>query len=100
MSTSLTAPQGGLSPRVAKKSDTYVNDIVEARSRLKEATGRVTATREEKQRRLSQILADKDNYMTRLGQGMIGPIQLKLRYQGMVRNVLLEDPLTPGFPVV
>ena len=37
--------------------------------------------------------------MKRLGQGMIGPIQLKLRYQGMVRNVLLEDPLTPGIPV-
>jgi hypothetical protein len=37
--------------------------------------------------------------MRRLGQGMIGPIQLKLRYQGMVRNVLLEDPLTPGIPV-
>ena len=100
MSTSLTATEGGLSPRVARKSDTYVNDIVEARSRLKEATGRVTATREEKQRRLSQILADKDNYMVRLGQGMIGPIQLKLRYQGMTRNVLLEDPLTPGVPVV
>jgi hypothetical protein len=31
---------------------------------------------------------------------MIGPIQLKLRYQGMTRNVLLEDPLTPGVPVM
>jgi hypothetical protein len=30
---------------------------------------------------------------------MIGPIQLKLRYQGILRNVLLEDTLTPGVPI-
>ena len=30
---------------------------------------------------------------------MIGPIQLKLRYQGVVRNVLQEDPIEPGTPV-
>jgi hypothetical protein len=30
---------------------------------------------------------------------MIGPIQLKLRYQGITRNVLVEDPVTPGTPV-
>jgi hypothetical protein len=89
-----------LAPRVAKKSDDYVAGIVEAQERLAAATGRKTATREEKQRRLAGILADKDNYMVRLGQGMIGPIQLKLRYQGMTRNVLLEDPLTPGVPVM
>ena len=89
-----------LAPRTAKKSDDYVAGIVEAQERLATATGRKTATREEKQRRLAGILADKDNYMVRLGQGMIGPIQLKLRYQGMTRNVLLEDPLTPGVPVM
>lgn len=27
---------------------------------------------------------------------MIGPIQLKLRYQGLIRNVLMEDPIAPG----
>jgi hypothetical protein len=30
---------------------------------------------------------------------MVGPIQLKLRYQGITRNVLVEDPVTPGTPV-
>lgn len=94
----------GLNPdlmrRRARKSDDYVADILKAQSRLKTATGRTKATGAEKQRRLAQILADKDNYMVRLGQGMIGPIQLKLRYQGMTRNVLLEDPLTPGVPVM
>ena len=89
-----------LAPRTAKRSDDYVAEILEAKDRLKTATGRTAATNQEKQRRLASILADKDNYMVRLGQGMIGPIQLKLRYQGMTRNVLLEDPLTPGVPVM
>jgi len=85
--------------RTAKPSDDYVQDVLKAQSKLREATGRTKATPSEKKRRLATILADKDNYMRRLGQGMIGPVQLKLRYQGMTRNVLLEDPLTPGIPV-
>jgi hypothetical protein len=83
----------------ARSADEYVADILKAQAKLKQATGRTKATGEEKKRRLASILSDKDNYMRRLGQGMIGPIQLKLRYQGMIRNVLLEDPLTPGIPV-
>jgi len=86
--------------RTAVGSDTYVEKILDAQSRLEETTGRKTASKEAKEARLSQIFADKDNYMIRLGQGMIGPIQLKLRYQGLTRNVLLEDPLTPGVPVM
>lgn len=99
MSMVMTASNPDLGRRVAKSSDEYVQEILAAQARLKRATGRETATPAEKKRRLSAILADKSNYMKRLGQGMIGPIQLKLRYQGMVRNVLLEDPLTPGIPV-
>jgi hypothetical protein len=88
-----------LMPRTAKKSDDYVDQILRAQARLKKARGTDKISTRDKQRHLAQILADRDNYMRRLGQGMIGPIQLKLRYQGMVRNVLLEDPLTPGIPV-
>ena len=88
-----------LLPRTAKKSDDYVAEILRAQAKLKEARGTTAVSSREKQRRLAAILSDKENYMKRLGQGMIGPIQLKLRYQGMVRNVLLEDPLTPGIPV-
>ena len=95
----MTASNPELGVRRAKTSDEYVREIQAAQHRLKTASGRTTATPVEKQRRLGAILADKANYMKRLGQGMIGPIQLKLRYQGMVRNVLLEDPLTPGIPV-
>jgi len=88
-----------LMQRTAKPSDDYVQDVLKSQAKLREATGRTKATQSEKKRRLATVLSDKDNYMRRLGQGMIGPVQLKLRYQGMTRNILLEDPLTPGIPV-
>lgn len=46
--------------------------------------------------RLEAILADKQNALRRIGQGMIGPIQIRLRYEGIVRNVLVEDTLERG----
>jgi hypothetical protein len=49
-----------------------------------------------KAKRLEAILADKQNAMRRIGQGMIGPIQIRLRYEGIVRNVLVEDTLERG----
>src|SRR3954466_1819166 len=52
--------------------------------------------KQEKQQRLATILADKQNAMRRIGQGMIGPIQIRLRYEGIVRNVLIEDTLERG----
>lgn len=53
-------------------------------------------TKQEKTKRLATILSDKESGMQRLGQGMIGPIQIRLRYEGMVRNVLVEDTLERG----
>jgi hypothetical protein len=53
-------------------------------------------TKEDKQQRLATILADGPNAMRRIGQGMIGPIQIRLRYEGIVRNVLVEDTLERG----
>lgn len=94
-----TVTNEDLRPRAARTSDEYVQDILRAQARLKQATNRTKATAAEKQKRLAAIMSDKDNYMKRLGQMMVGPIQLKLRYQGMIRNVLLEDALTPGVPV-
>jgi len=86
----------GLKPRVARKSDDYVQEILRRRggdgneSRL---------THEAKVTKMALILQDEVNGIRRLGVGMIGPIQLKLRYQGITRNVLVEDPVTPGTPV-
>lgn len=92
--TVATAQGSGLG-RFAKASDEYVSQIVSARQRL--AGRKLTAA--EKKQKLASILADRQNGFTRLGQSMIGPIQLKLRYQGITRNVLLEDALVPGVPV-
>lgn len=81
--------------RIAKASDDYVRDIVDAKRKL----GGKKMNRTAKQQRLLTILSDRSNGIRRLGQSMIGPIQLQLRYQGLLRNVLLEDALTPGVPV-
>ena len=53
-------------------------------------------SRKDKVASLEAILADKQNAMRRIGQGMIGPIQIRLRYEGIVRNVLVEDTLERG----
>jgi hypothetical protein len=75
-----------LTARTAKHSEDYAQKLgsVDKLSKV------------EKQQRLATILADKASGMHRLGQGMIGPIQIRLRYEGMVRNVLLEDTLERG----
>jgi hypothetical protein len=83
-------------PRIAKRSDDYVAEILKRRG----GDGSVSSlTHEEKQRKMALVLKDEVHGIRRLGVGMIGPIQLKLRYQGIVRNVLIEDPITPGTPV-
>lgn len=83
----------GLRGRVAKKSDDYVASIIERREKGS------TLTHEAKVRKMALVLQDEVNGIKRLGVGMVGPIQLKLRYQGITRNVLIEDPVTPGTPV-
>ena len=90
----MTAPSGlGLNRRVAKKSDDYVASIVARRE------SGTTLTHEAKVRKMALVLQDSSEGIRRLGVGMVGPIQLKLRYQGITRNVLIEDPVTPGTPV-
>lgn len=89
----MTLQGNGLRGRVAKKSDDYVGQILNRR----EASGPLS--HEAKVRKMALILQDEVNGIKRLGVGMVGPIQLKLRYQGITRNVLVEDPVTPGTPV-
>lgn len=83
----------------AKVSDDYVSEMAEAAARFKEKTGRTEPNASERTARLQAIMADKSNYMRRVGQAMVGPIMLKLRYQGITRNVLLEQALEPGAPI-
>jgi hypothetical protein len=75
------------------KSDDYVAKLIERQ----EKQGKLTF--KAKTEKLALILQDGTNGIRRLGVGMVGPIQLKLRYQGITRNVLMEDPVTPGTPV-
>ena len=74
-----------LKPRTAKSSQSYVEALAD----------KPKLSTSDKQARLSSVLKSS-NAMQRLGQGMIGPIQIRLRYEGMVRNVLLEDTLERG----
>jgi hypothetical protein len=81
--------------RFSKHSEEYVSDIQGAMQRM----GGKKLSARDKQLKLAHILRDRQSGMIRLGQSMIGPIQLQLRYQGILRNVLLEDTLTPGVPI-
>jgi hypothetical protein len=90
-----TLAPSGLAPRIAKHSNDYVGEIVARRAR----SGGQGLSTTAKQQRMAMVLQDQHNGIRRLGVGMIGPIQLKLRYNGVVRNVLQEDPITPGTPV-
>lgn len=95
--TALAVAPGGLGPaRKAVKSDDYVAAILQRRA--SRGGGEEVMQHEAKVQKLALVLRDDANGLKRLGVGMIGPIQLKLRYQGLVRNVLLEDPVTPGTP--
>lgn len=91
---STLALAGGIRPKVARHSDDYVREMLKHRDQ----DGRSTLSVEAKQRKMALVLQDTVNGIQRLGVGMIGPIQLKLRYQGLVRNVLIEDPQQPGVP--
>jgi hypothetical protein len=73
--------------RKAVASSDYESKLADAPKNL---------TKEAKAKRLESILADKQNAMKRIGQGMIGPIQIRLRYEGITRNVLIEDTLERG----
>lgn len=81
--------------RQAKASDDYVGEILAAQKKM----GGTRLSASQKQAHLNTIMSDKQSGFQRLGQSMIGPVQLKLRYQGLVRNVLMEDALTPGVPI-
>lgn len=80
--------------RVAIRSDDYVSELISRRGGKEDAPS--TATAESKNRKLALIMQDPISGFKRVGVAMIGPIQIRMRYQGIVRNILMEDPLGPG----
>ena len=84
---------GGLRPKLVKSSADYA---AEYQRRVASAGGSLpVVSTEQKRQKMALVLSEPDG-IRRIGVGMIGPIQLKLRYQGLIRNVLLEDPIPPG----
>jgi len=80
--------------RRAVKSDDFIAKLA----------GMPRLSNEQKTAKLQQIWdADTDPgkraAFQRIGQGMVGPIQIKLKYEGIGRNVLVEDPREHGFPM-
>ena len=73
------------SNRTAISSEDYVQKLANAPK----------LSRAEKQAHLDKLMQAPNSWQ-RLGQGLIGPIQIRLRYEGLVRNVLQEDPLDRG----
>jgi hypothetical protein len=82
--------------RTAKSSKDYVSEIL----RLRGGKDAPVMSQAQKKHHMAMCLQDEVQGFKRLGVGMVGPIQLQLRYQGIVRNVLIEDPITPGTPVM
>lgn len=77
--------------RTAIRSEDYVTKLA----------GLPKLTNEQKNAKLNKIWQSdpsprKESAFQRIGQGMVGPIQIKLKYEGMVRNVLVEDTLEKG----
>lgn len=95
MPTAIPQALGSGLARTARHSEDYVADIQSMMDRM----GGQKLSHRQKQAKLQHILADRQHGIMRLGQSMIGPIQLQLRYQGILRNVLLEDTLVPGVPI-
>lgn len=54
-----------------------------------------TLTTSQKKATLRNILASEGG-VHKVGQGMIGPILMRLQYEGIARNILQEDPLEKG----
>lgn len=80
--------------RFAKKSDDYIAKMA----------GMPRLSNEQKTAKLQQIWAadtdpDKRAAFRKIGQGMVGPIQIKLKYEGIGRNILVEDALDRGYPM-
>ncbi len=77
--------------KIARSSMEYVNAI-----RAMEGGTRTAASRERRLNKIKATAADQVVAMNKIGQGFIGPVMMRLKYEGIVRNVLTEDIIAPG----
>lgn len=75
--------------RIAKLSEDYI----------KESQNYPKHTKSERTAALNQIkntAVDKAAAMNKIGQGFVGPVMMRLKYEGIARNVLTEDVIAIG----
>ena len=83
---------------VAKSSKDYVNQF----QALKKHAQAGTITREDQIRHFANTVLDKTGSginidgWKKVGQQFVGPILIRLRYEGIVRDMLVERPLAQG----
>lgn len=73
----------------AKSSMDYIESMKGRKAKTK--TQRTAAFNQIKMNSGDQVAA-----MNKIGQGFIGPVMMRLKYDGIVRNVLTEDVIAPG----
>lgn len=54
------------------------------------------AARTQNFNKIKATAADQVVAMNKIGQGFIGPVMMRLKYEGIVRNILTEDVIAPG----
>ena len=74
---------------VAKLSTEYVAKIKAMKT---------ASTPQSRKNALDQIVkgSSRTAAMGKIGQGYIGPVMMRLKYEGIVRNILTEDVIAPG----
>lgn len=81
--------------------DTENRGVVLSEDYVTKFAGMPKLTKQQKDSKLNEIWKkdaspNKTAAFTRIGQGMVGPIQIKLNYEGFCRSVLVEDALEKG----
>ena len=74
---------------IAKSSMDYIESMKGRKAKTK--AQRTAAFNQIKMNSGDQVAA-----MAKIGQGFIGPVMMRLKYEGIVRNVLTEDVIAPG----
>lgn len=78
-----------MTTKVAKTSMDYINAL---------NSRKTASTKAQRTAAFNQIKSGADTAvaLNKIGQGFIGPVMMRLKYEGIVRNVLTEDIIAPG----
>ena len=74
---------------IAKSSMDYIESMKSKKQKTK-------AQRTAAFNQIKMSSGDQAVAMNKIGQGFIGPVMMRLKYEGIARNVLTEDVIAPG----